>query len=132
MPYVQHSSLGSWRWLALFAALAGCSEERVDEAQMCFVSATDRLVVEVSWPCASDHRGAELSCEMTLEDDGALRVESVFVDGRDPNDACAPPLGAECSSPPLDDGTYEVRYGDETFELTVPGMLAPPCSSGEP
>jgi hypothetical protein len=62
------------RWLALCLVLTGCGgEERVDEAALCFASATDALVVQVSWSCASDHRGAELSCEVTLEDDGALR-----------------------------------------------------------
>lgn len=127
MLRMRTSPLRPLRWLALLVMLPGCAEERVDEAAICFASATDRLEVQVSWSCASDHRGAELSCEVTLEDDGALRVESVFVDGKDPNDACAEPLTAECSSPPLEDGSYEVRYGEETFAVMVPGMPQPGC-----
>jgi hypothetical protein len=131
MPISRRSSLSLPRSLALCLVLTGCAgEEHVDEAALCFVSATDELVVRVSWECGSDHRGAELSCDVTLEDDGALRVVSVFVDGKDPNDACAPPLEAECTSPPLADGTYEVRYGDETVEITVPGMAEPSCGQG--
>jgi len=117
--------------LGLLLWLVGCvGEEHVDEADLCFVSASEEIVVEVSWPCASDHRGAELSCDMEVEEDGTVRVESVFVEGRDPNDACAEPLVAECTSPPLEDGMHSVRHGDDTFEITVPSTPQPACGDG--
>jgi len=103
-------------------------DAQIDESSLCFLAADDRLEVQVWESCASDHRDAELSCAVEAEPEGGLRVTAEFVDGKDPNDACADALVATCASEPLAEGTHVGHYGEETFEITVPSDPDPNCA----
>jgi hypothetical protein len=41
-------------------------------------------------------------------------------------------LVADCTTPSLPAGTYQVRHGSQTFSLTIPSMIAPPCAGQAP
>jgi hypothetical protein len=117
---------------ALVLTAAACRPEaKIDEASMCFLAADERLEVQVWESCASDHRDAELSCAVEAEPDGSLRLTAEFVDGKDPNGACADALVATCESEPLAAGMHVVHYGEESFTLTVPGDPDPNCADVE-
>ncbi len=85
-------------------------------------------MARVSVGCASDHARAELSCEIEVEGQD-IHVTSRFRDGRDPDTGCADPLTATCETDVLPEGTYTVRYADETFTVPVPSSM-PVCAAG--
>lgn len=112
--------------LALPLPLAlGCYPEVIDEDQVC-VSIEEnadqyRLFVEAESGdhCARDHRGASLECTITMDGQLVL-IETVFQDGKDPNDGCAGPLQTTCEVD-LEAGTYTVEYADKQYGYHVPG-----------
>lgn len=117
-------------WIALFILPAwGCQEELVDEATACVVEADERVVVEVRWPCGSDHRGAELSCSFEAVDaeERTWRLRSRFRDGEDPNGACADDLVKQCVLEDPGTGEITILYGEAEFILTVPDANVPVC-----
>lgn len=111
--------------LALVTPTA-CNEPEFENLSICFPVATGRILVEVSAPCASDHRDAELSCEVEV-DGNDVYVTAHGHDGRDPDDSCAPPLEAMCLSEPLPDGEYAVHFDDETYDVGVPNTDDSSC-----
>ena len=115
------------RWAIVVCLLAtGCTGRDFDSVTVCFPQSTDRIVVEARVECASDHRGAKLSCDVSVVGMN-VRVTTHGHDGRDPDDVCADELTARCESPPLADGVYTVDYGDETFEVDVPNTDDSSC-----
>jgi hypothetical protein len=106
--------------------LLGCQQypEIIDEDRVCVsvqeVDGQLRLFVEAdSGGCAADHEGASLEC--TISVDGQLaHIETVFQDGKDPDDSCAGPLETTCAVD-VEPGTYTVEYADEQYDLVVPG-----------
>ena len=85
--------------------------------------------------CASDHVGADLSCEVVQDEDGSFRVEAIYTEAKrnaDPNDACADDLLAFClgGSSALDGES--LRYLDaETPSADVPVAPAYLCITDE-
>jgi len=112
----------------LVAPALSCAEAQIDEANICFIANADRIEAKAYVGCASDHRGAELSCEIDAESDGTLRMTSSFSDGNDPNDACAGPLVAPCTSTELPSGDYTVFYGEDAFPVNIPDGGSPDCA----
>src|SRR5690606_28748946 len=80
-----------------------------------------RLLVEVDSgnQCARDHKGASLECTITV-DEQLVHIETVFQDGKDPNDGCAGPLETTCTVD-LEPETYTIEYADEQYGYFVPG-----------
>lgn len=116
-----------WTLVGLFA-VSGCEEEVVNSAMACVTEASDDLVIEVLVPCASDHRGAKLSCDIeALDAPRQWRLSTTFVDGRDPNDSCADPLSETCSIEGLDPGPATVFYADTQLDLEIPTDELPDC-----
>lgn len=110
--------------LALLVLLAGCPyPEQIDYGAVC-VSAKQNgdqhvLVVDASsGDCASDHKGASFECTIT-SDGSTAHIETVFRDGKDPNDACAPPLETTCEVA-VEPGTHTLVFADEQHEFEVP------------
>lgn len=107
-------------------ACTSCRERAFEDLDICFPLASDRIVVEVSAACASDHRGAELSCD--VEVDGTnVHVDANGHDGRDPDGACEPALIARCETEELPEGMYTVHFEDGTFEVAVPNSDEESC-----
>jgi hypothetical protein len=106
--------------------LLGCQyPEVIDEDRVCVsiqeVEGQYRLFVEAESGdyCAADHKGASLECTITV--DGQLaHIETVFQDGKDPNDGCAGPLETTCVVD-VEPGTYTIEYADEQIGFFVPG-----------
>ncbi|MFO7562748.1 MAG: hypothetical protein R6X02_08920 [Enhygromyxa sp.] len=111
----------------LLLLLVGCQQypEQLDYGVVC-VSAEQsggqhRLVVEAnSADCASDHEGASFECSISAEG-SAVQIETVFRDGKDPNDACAPALEATCELE-VEAGTFSLEFAGEQYELEVPSQ----------
>lgn len=67
---------------------------------------------------------SEFSCELSVEDDMALRLETLFtyqgpVSGKDSNAGGA--AQAICETPPLAAGTYALLFRDDVIlDITVP------------
>lgn len=75
-------------------------------------------VVDQDGVCVSI-QGASLECTITV--DGQLaHIETVFQDGKDPNDGCAGPLETTCVVD-VEPGTYTIEYADEQIGFFVPG-----------
>ena len=91
----------------------------IDGVSICILASDDRIVVRASAACASDHKGATLSCKIT-PDGNEFQVSISGREGRDPNDACADDLVAMCESEPLADGEYTVRFDDEEHPVSIP------------
>lgn len=99
----------------------------MDVAEMCFEGVEgSTLTVQVSWECAIDHEGAELSCTAAYEGDD-VRVRSVYREGEDPDDSCPGDLVATCAVELKEPGELCVRYGDEAFSISVPDDMDPAC-----
>jgi hypothetical protein len=120
------------------AALFGCQRypELIDYGRVCVtaeqIGDQHRVVVEAnSEDCAADHDGATLACSIN-SDAAKVQIETVFQDGKDPNDGCGGPLTATCTLE-VEPGTYTMAFGDEQAELTVPSndRLCLPTGSGE-
>lgn len=114
--------------LSLAALLPlGCSyPETIDEDVVCVsIQALGgdqyRLLVEAQSGdhCAADHKGASLECTITV-DDQLAHIETVFQDGKDPNDACAGPLETSCSVD-VEAATYTLEYAGDQIGYFVPG-----------
>jgi hypothetical protein len=99
-------------------ALSACRGP-IDEVSICILASEDRIVVSASAACASDHKGATLSCKIT-QAGNEFQVSISGREGRDPNDACARDLVATCESEPLSDGEYTVRFDDEEHPVSIP------------
>jgi hypothetical protein len=107
--------------MAGLVALSGACKfhEIEDEANVCVYAGESVLRVHASsFGCESDHRNAYLECTITVDGEDAL-VETVFKDGHDPNDACAPPLETTCEVT-VTPGDYTLHFGDEQQSITVP------------
>lgn len=68
--------------------------------------------------CAGDHRGAYLKCTITVDGHNA-HIETVFKDGRDPNDACVSGPEATCEVV-VAPGDYTLDFDGEEQMLSVP------------
>jgi hypothetical protein len=107
--------------------LVGCADypEQLDYGQVCVsaqqVDDKSRVLVEAnSRDCASDHRGATFDCSVEVLE-FTIDVETRFMDGKDPNDACALPLTATCEAI-VDPGTYTLVFGGERRTLEAPSQ----------
>lgn len=104
---------------AILVIISSCRPKPFENLRLCVLPGFDRVIVEVSASCASDHEGAELSCE--IERDGnELHVTTEGHDGKDPNGACADSLTATCESEVLPNGEYTVHFDDDTRTVTIP------------
>jgi hypothetical protein len=108
----------------LAVLLLGCSSpEIIDDAQVC-VSTDEldgqlRLIVDASGnACAADHKGASFECTITTDGFDA-HVETVFQDGKDPNDACIGPIMTTCEVL-VEPGTYTIEFDGEEVVIVVP------------
>ena len=112
--------------LVVLVVLVGCQQypEISDYGQLCVsaqeVDGEHRLVVDAnSGDCAGDHEGASFECSITA--DGLVaQVETVFQDGKDPNDACNGALETTCEVT-VEAGTYTIEFAGEQRALIVPG-----------
>jgi hypothetical protein len=107
-------------------ALLGCQQypEIEDYGGVCVTAEQDGnkhflVVVAGSQDCASDHKGASFECSISIDGDVA-HIETVFRDGKDPNDACADQLETACQIE-VEPGQYTLEFADEdVFGLDVP------------
>jgi len=109
----------------IVALLLGCQQypEIIDGERVCVsVEELDgqyRLFVEAnSGDCAADHKGASLECTISVDAQHA-HIETIFQDGKDPDDACAGPLETTCEVD-VEPGTYTLEYAGEQHEIVVP------------
>jgi hypothetical protein len=115
-----------FRALPLIALLLGCQQypEIEDYGGLCVRAEQggDKhllVVLADSHDCASDHEGATFECSISIDGSHA-HVETVFQDGKDPNDACAQSLQTMCQVE-VEPGTYTIEFaGDDTQMITVP------------
>ena len=98
--------------------LIGCAEPMYDHGTICAVAGADSVEVTAYVSCGSDHEGATLECTAT-ETGSTVLVETVFKDGKDPNDGCAPALTASCGAA-VEPGEITVAFAGEEWPLTVP------------
>ncbi|HLT39104.1 MAG TPA: hypothetical protein VK034_22625 [Enhygromyxa sp.] len=112
--------------LTLLPFVVGCQQypEIADYGVVCVTAEQSgdqhRLVVDAnSSDCASDHEGASFECSIST--DGLVaHIETVFQDGKDPNDACAEPLETTCEIE-VEPGSYTLEFAGEQYQLEVPG-----------
>jgi len=94
-------------------------EEQANYGLVCATPVPGGIEVEASSDdCAGDHDGATFACTVSA-DGSTLHIETVFQDGRDPDDGCAPPLETSCSAS-APDGEYTVEFGSESYPLSIP------------
>ena len=111
--------------VASLVILSSCYEKIEDEADVCVLatnvaSGQNFLQVRVQgFDGAGDHRGAYLRCTITVSGLDA-HIDTVFKDGKDPNDALGPALYNSCevAVPP---GEYTLDFADDERMITVPG-----------
>lgn len=109
--------------LSPITLLAACYPEQSDYGGVCVTAEQDGdkhvlVVTADSLDCASDHKGASFECSISV--DGSLaHVETTFIDGKDPNDACANSLVTTCEIE-VEPGNYTIEFAAEDKSLEVP------------
>jgi hypothetical protein len=103
--------------------LGACYSKEEDTGDVCVYTSEEDgqnlLRVHAQGPgCTGDHRGAYLKCTITVDGLNA-HIETVFKDGRDPNDACAGPVEATCEVV-VEPGTYTLDFDGDELAIAVP------------
>lgn len=112
-------------FVSSFLVLAACNYPKIeDHGDVCVYASEEdgqnRLQVRAQgYGCTSDHKGAYLKCTITVDGQHA-HIETVFKDGKDPNDACAPPVEGTCEVV-VEPGDYTLEFDGEQQMIAVPG-----------
>jgi hypothetical protein len=107
-----------------FLILSSCYDKIEDEADVCVytTAVTGQNVLKVlvqGFDGAGDHRGAYLRCTITVSGFDA-HIDTVFKDGKDPNDALGPALHNSCEVV-VEPGDYTLDFAGDERMITVPG-----------
>jgi hypothetical protein len=106
--------------------LGACNDypEYEDVGDVCVyareVEGQDRLLVYAQvHGCSGDHKGAYVKCTVTVDGQSA-HIETVYKDGKDPDDACIGPLEGSCEAV-VEPGEYTLEFAGQHQPITVPG-----------
>jgi hypothetical protein len=126
--------------------LAGCGPDATDEGAFCIgtssssdppitLEASKPIVVTVVYDSCLSGCANDLEGTCTVERDGnklVVHSEFSYDDGKIPGASCPSvcvPLSAQCSSGPLEAGSYTIVHGVRTMSLSLQSTLTTTCTN---